>query len=467
MIESANSTSLTNLPAELLYKIFEHLGHRDLLSLAKLCQRLNAVGLQQSYKLVNLNVDKGLLYLGSSALDTLNALLLDVSCPRFTYITTCFDTPDGPIVARLHAYLRMLPSGSVQTFEIQFPTDTLHVAPKAFSGALSHLLGSACLQNCETLKFSYLDKIHCRRPNTVHISSPPLRSINRMRLFRSAGHIHSRFHDWLIQSANSSRLTNLFLDGTDLNIMLEQLRLPYLKILFLSSPNLSARDVSSFITKHPFITHLHFHRCHWSNTTVVAPDTLPHLESLSASPSIVLPLLAKCRRHRLMTVSIEFDRPTKMAAKIIKLLHLISDHPALSHLTFNFTDRAVPDLWAQPWWWLEDGLRFPKIPQIDIDFWFTNEQPDFSLLPRWVRLFPDLNRLKIKSTKLTVLDGFALVKSFEENRVGFLCFRLTCAAEIINRWLENQVDLADRLQHFVALRDADCYGNVKVVISSS
>lgn len=147
------------------------------------------------------------------------------------------------------------------------------------------------------------------------------------------------FIDWTIASLNASHITTLTLHGLDdVGQHLSRIRMDHLQILRVQSPLLSPSHLIPFLSRHNLLVRLFIDDILPVEDTSIAfpPGSLPNVTYLNAPSDVILLALSKSSIAPLVTdVGLKYqDRPS--VVDLQKLLRMVAAHPHVCSLHIPF-----------------------------------------------------------------------------------------------------------------------------------
>ncbi|PBK90428.1 hypothetical protein ARMGADRAFT_1082700 [Armillaria gallica] len=365
------ASTLTDLPNELLYAVFNYVEHRDLLSLACMSRRLNAVAMrlylgpwhkfQKTY-----SVFGGYFTDTSQHFIRLRNLRLSLATPYILSMTLMFSQHFATELDEVLQYHRCVPRKQHPILHIDFtPTTNQCIVCR---GMMCNVYAEKLHRFCERLVRLRCVSFKCLRtgweclgePTRRVFHPPPFTTLTSMCIPSSS----ACFLDWLVRSARASPIETLtiryirdeFKNRSDCVL---SLRLPHLKHITFDSCTFTPENLSSFLSRHTTITDLTFfwgriaalrswfHTVHMRlphlHTIVMSMRNLEHLlpsmrpKSFPSLKSVVV-LGHECRYDDDVC---EWNKPD-----IRRVLYWISRLPAVScvQLPFEFPWETISRL---------------------------------------------------------------------------------------------------------------------------
>jgi hypothetical protein len=306
---------LTDLPNELLTLILQQLGHRELLDIACLCQRLNLIAIRLFFK--DVGFDPG---------STQSSLKLELWQP-FTLlkgIRLSF-TPKALHQLRcefdisvlyqqmidVQALILLLPA--VSQVHLHFPAklrtlwqSDVDQAWKTFIKVLIRLLNTLDGKSCTHLEIEGLSPPTSIKPSRGRLKVQPLNTLQKVTISTS-NTLYGKLLDWIVLSLNNSpvhtlKLTtynpqhylydfSMAMDFTALAV-LSRTNLPHLSNLQVCVFT-RMQNIVPYLHRHADITTLHITAwCHAASGIQAQYPVLPHLTKLVAVPKFIIDYLS-------------------------------------------------------------------------------------------------------------------------------------------------------------------------------
>jgi hypothetical protein len=409
-------TGFSDLPSELLNLILHMIpDDEDLLALAVLCQRLNAIAL--AIYLSRSNVDGPDLHLSSVAtpFHCLKGVRLSF---RYYHLQSILCYFSENIVEEMKEVQRTLESiSTVRAVSLNFPLG-VDLREDRFPTSLSLLLDSLGGKSCADFEAGS----SCFTLPEQSIRARPLLDLKSVTFLRSP-FLSPLFREWTIQSLNSSLITYLYLDDViNLHLFLASLKLPTLLDCHISSTRLPVQDLLTFLNRHPSITSLHVNRGDYQLQVLPNPPTwsLPHLSYLSSRPELIIYLLLSPQAVPSLT-TVELitgdlrQRPDKLNFSSLKEA-FISIAKQRKIVSLSLTLEASPEMrewlrvdrhsWSQAA--SVDKFQLRHITQLTLE----EARGVVDLIPPWLILFPSLEKLVIDCYENRELESKTQQASF-------------------------------------------------------
>ncbi|PBK59206.1 hypothetical protein ARMSODRAFT_1027625 [Armillaria solidipes] len=363
--------TLTDLPNELLYAVFNHVESRDLLSLARISRRLNAIAMRHYLGPLH-EVQKDYSVFGGYFTDarcnffSLRYLRLSLATPYILSMTLMFSLNFAAEFDEVLQYHRCIPRKQHPSLHIDFTSTTNQCI--ACRSMMCRIYAERLHRFCEGLVRLRCVSFTCLRTGWECLGEPtngkqtvfhppPFTTLTSMCIPSGP----TCFLDWLVRSARASPIETLtlryirdvFKKKSDCVL---SLRLPHLKHITFDSCTFTPENLSSFLSRHKAITDLTFF---WGD--IAAPRSwihtvhmrLPHLHTIimgirnlghllpsmrpRSFPSLksVVMLGCECRRCDGPEPFCEWN---KNKPDIRRVLYWISQLPAVScvQLPFEF-----------------------------------------------------------------------------------------------------------------------------------
>ncbi|KAK0435530.1 hypothetical protein EV421DRAFT_1229851 [Armillaria borealis] len=294
------ASTLTDLPNELLYAVFNHVERSDLLSLARVSCRLNAVAMrhylgpwhefQKDY-----SVFGGYLTDARCNFFSLRYLQLSLATPYILSMTLMFSLNFAAEFDEVLRYHRSIPPKRYPSLHIDF-TSTTKQCIVCQSGMSGRIYVERLHRFCEGLVRLRCVSFKCLRTGWECLGGPatsgkkavfhppPFTTLTSMCIPSGS----TCFLDWLVRSARASPIESLTLRYIrDIykkkSDCVWSLRLPHLKHITFDSCSFAPEHLSSFLSRHIAITDLTFF---WGD--IAAPRSwiytihmrLPHLHTI-------------------------------------------------------------------------------------------------------------------------------------------------------------------------------------------
>jgi hypothetical protein len=409
-------TGISDLPNELLNLILHLIQDEDLLALAVLCQRLNAVAL--AIYLSRSKVDGRILHL--STLGTPFHALKGVRLSfRYYHLQSLLCYFSENIVEEMKEVQRTLESiSTVGRVLLKFPIG-VDMRKDRFPTLLA-LLDSLGGVSCTDFEAGGT----CVTFPERSILPRPLLDLKTVS-FICSPFLSPSFRQWTTQSLNSSPITNLYLDDViNLHLFLASLKLPALLDCYISCTRLPVQDLLTFLDRHPSITSLYVNR---GDYQLPVPQnspmwSLPRLSYLSSRPDFIIYFLLSPQAVpsvttvQLITGGLA-QRPDKLDfSSLGEAFILIAKQPKI--VSLSLTLEASPEM--RKWLRVErhpsprslapsvDKFHLRYITKLTVDE--ANGVVD--LIPQWLALFPSLENLVIICYQNRELDSKSQKASF-------------------------------------------------------
>ncbi|PBK59209.1 hypothetical protein ARMSODRAFT_1027628 [Armillaria solidipes] len=306
--------TLTDLPNELLYAVFNHVESRDLLSLARISRRLNAVAMrrylgpwrevQKNYSLFG-----GYLTGAPRTFFGLRCLRLSLATPYILSMTLMFSLNFAAEFDEVLRYHRSIPQKQHPSLHIDFTSTTNQCI--ACQRMMCQIHAERLHKFCKSLVRLRCVSFKCLRTGWECLGEPatsgkkavfhppPFTTLTSMCIPSGSTY----FLDWLVRSARASPIKSLTLRYIR-DIYKKKpdcvlsLRLPHLKRITFDSCTFTPEHLSSFLSRHTAITDLTFL---WGG--ISAPRSwlytvhmrLPHLHTIVMGMSDLEHLLPSMR----------------------------------------------------------------------------------------------------------------------------------------------------------------------------
>ncbi|PBK90388.1 hypothetical protein ARMGADRAFT_1082669 [Armillaria gallica] len=379
------AATLTDLPNELLYAVFNHVESEDLLSLARISRRLNAVAMRL-YLGPWRKVQKDYSVFGGYSTGTprnffaLRSLRLSLATPYIPSMTLMFSLNFAEELDEVLRYHRSIPQKHHPSLHVDFTSTTNECIACQIHAERLHRF-------CEGLVRLRCVSFECLRTGwecfgepamsgkKAVFHPPPFTTLTSMCIPSGS----TCFLDWLVRSARASPIKSLtlryirdlFKKKSDIIL---SLRLPHLKHVTFDSCTLTPENLSSFLSRHTAMTDLTFL---WGEISVprswlhIVQMRLPHLHTIVMSihnlehllpsmrprsfPSLKSVIVLGCECHR---CGDRDPQPicewNKGKPDIRRVLYWISRLPAVSCVQLPF---------EHPWDTIS-GLTLPGITKL-------------------------------------------------------------------------------------------------------
>ncbi len=429
------ASTLTDLPNELLYAVFNRVEPRDLLSLACTSRRLNAVAMRL-YLGPWHKFQKTYGVFGGYFTDTpqhfirLRNLRLYLATPYILSMTLMFSQHFAAELDEVLRYHRCVPRKQHPSLHVDF-TSTINQCFICRS-MMCNIYAEKLHRFCEHLVRLRCVSFKCLRtgweclgePTRRVFHPPPFTTLTSMCILSGS----ACFLDWLVRSARASPIETLtircirdaFKNKSDCVL---SLRLPHLKHITFDSCTLTPENLSSFLSRHIAITDLTFF---WGR--IAAPRSwihtvhmrLPHLHTIvmgmrnlehllpsmrpKSFPSLKLVVVLGCECYR-------YDDPEPVCEwnkpDIRRVLYWISRLPAVScvQLPFEF-----------PWDTIS-GLTLPRITKLVSKRWSVASNLK-RVTPVSV-LFPNVEEFEV--VEIGIDNNEKLMEEINERWTGLRC----------------------------------------------
>ncbi|PBK94327.1 hypothetical protein ARMGADRAFT_1079016 [Armillaria gallica] len=292
MKQELRATSrLSSLPNELLYIIFDHVGTSDLLSLARISRKLNAVAMRQ-YLGSQQEIQKNYSVFGRHSTTALRGffhirfLRLSLANPYLPSMTLIFSLEFTTQLDEVLRYHKNIPQKYYPSLNIDFSSHIFEQYNRcccAYCGAYAKRLNTFCGElvslrcisfKCPARHQDYLDEPASEKE--AMFNPPPFTTLTSM--YIPCGPLY--IIDWLVRSAHASPLESLTLRlithlGKEMNHVLA-LRLPHLKRITFDSCSFTAEKLSLLLSCHASITDLIF-----SGGNIIPPRSHLHTVRMS------------------------------------------------------------------------------------------------------------------------------------------------------------------------------------------
>ncbi|KAK0433233.1 hypothetical protein EV421DRAFT_1997740, partial [Armillaria borealis] len=432
------ASTLTDLPNELLYAVLNHLERMDLLSLACISRRLNAVAMrrylgpwrevQKNYSLFG-----GYLTGAPRTFFGLRNLQLSLATPYILSMTLMFSHHFRTELDEILQYHRCIPRKQHPSLHIDFTSTTNQCI--ACQSMICKIYAERLHRFCERLVRLRCVSFKCLRTGWECLGEPtngkkamfhppPFTTLTSMCIPSGS----TCFLDWLVRSAHASPIETLTLQYIrdvfkKKSDRVLSLRLPHLKHITFDSCTFTPENLSSFLSRHKAITDLTFF-----GGRIAAPRLwiytvhmrLPHLHTIAMSihnlehllpsmrpksfPSLksVVMLGCECHRYGLFDPICEWNKPD-----IRRVLYWISRLPAVScvQLPFEF-----------PWETIS-GLTLPGITKLVSKRWSVASNLK-RVTPVSV-LFPNVEEFEV--VEIGIDNNVKLMEEIKERWTGLQC----------------------------------------------
>ncbi|PBK90375.1 hypothetical protein ARMGADRAFT_1082661 [Armillaria gallica] len=439
------AATLTDLPNELLYAVFNHVESGDLLSLARISRRLNAVAMRL-YLGPWREVQKDYSVFGGYSTGTprnffaLRSLRLSLATPYIPSMTLMFSLNFAEELDEVLRYHRSIPKKHHPSLHIDFTSTTNQCI--TCQGMMCTIHAQRLHRFCEGLVRLRCVSFKCLRTDWECLGEPamsgkkavfhpsPFTTLTSMCIPSGS----TCFLDWLVRSARASPIKSLtlryirdlFKKKSDIVL---SLHLPHLKHITFDLCTLTLENLSLFLSRHTAITDLTFlwgeistprswlHTVHMRlphlHTIVMGMSDLEHLLSSMrprSLPSLKLVVLLGCECHRC-------DDPqpicewNKRKPDIRRVLYWISRLPAVScvQLPFEF-----------PWDTIS-GLTLPGITKL-----VSKRHSVASNLKRVTLVsafFPNVEEFEV--VEIGIENNEKLMEEIKERWTGLRCVTLS------------------------------------------
>ncbi|PBK59202.1 hypothetical protein ARMSODRAFT_1027621 [Armillaria solidipes] len=294
------ASTLTDLPNELLYAVFNHVERKDLLSLARVSHRLNAVAMHhylgpwQKFK-KDYSVFGGYFTDARCNFFSLHYLRLSLATPYILSMTLMFGHNFGAEFDEVLRYHRSIPQKHHPSLHIDFTSITNQcivcqslMCGRIYVERLHRFCEGLVRLRCVSFKcirtgcqWKCLSELTNEKKTVFH--PPPFTTLTSMCIPSGS----TCFLDWLVRSARASPIESLTLryirDLFKRSDCVWSLRLPHLKHITFDSCSFTPEHLSSFLSRLTAIKDLTFF---WGD--IAAPRSwihtvhmrLPHLHTI-------------------------------------------------------------------------------------------------------------------------------------------------------------------------------------------